>query len=233
MNKIYLLSGPLKEGGFSSCVRDDLATNLKLLKRCVLISTRPYEYARNDEYKERMIRDLGEVGFSGDVILLDYRVSLDYAKKALKEADLIYFLGGDPVSQLKYILDNKFDEIVRNSNALMMGTSAGAMNLCKTVYYSKDEDYPRSFFYDGLGLVDLIIDPHFDIHNKEQVREINKNSLRKTIIGLPNDSAIMIMGHDIVYLGHVYRYVNGTLIKKKELLLHSPNLANTINKSIR
>ena len=44
MKRIYLLSGLLKEGGFSSCVKEDLILDLKKLKRCVLISTKPDNY---------------------------------------------------------------------------------------------------------------------------------------------------------------------------------------------
>ena len=216
LNKIYLLSGPLKEGGFSSCVKEDLMLDLKKLKRCVLISTKPDNYDSNDEYKERMVRDLKEVGFYGNVILLDNRISLDYAKEVLKNADFIYLLGGDPVRQLKYILENGFDEIIRNSNALVIGTSAGAMNLCCQVYCSKDEDFLESMFYKGLGLVNLIIGPHFDVSNLEQVKEIKLQSINKEIMGLLDDSAIIVEDEKIVYRGNIYLYKNGELANKKE-----------------
>lgn len=45
------------------------------------------------------------------------------------------------------------------------------MNLGKIAYCSKDDDFEESIFYDALGLVDITIDPHFDINNKEQVEE--------------------------------------------------------------
>lgn len=106
----------------------------------------------------------------------------------------------------------------------MIGTSAGAMNLCCQVYCSKDEDFLESMFYKGLGLVNLIIDPHFDINNLKQVKEIKLQSKNKEIIGLPDDSAIIVEGEKIVYRGNIYLYKNEKLINKKELFLDSSKI---------
>ena len=39
------------------------------------------------------------------------------------------------------------------------------------VSYSKDDYYNESFFYNGIDLVDVSVDPHFDINNQEQERK--------------------------------------------------------------
>lgn len=221
MKKIYLLSGPLKESGFPQVVKKELKNDLSNKNYCVLVCTKSNEYIKNDEYKDRMKRDLSDVGFNGEIILLDKRIGQQQALKVLTKADFIYLLGGDPVRQLKYILDNGFDEIIRNSNVLVIGTSAGAMNLCCQVYCSKDEDFLESMFYKGLGLVNLIIDPHFDINDLEQVKKIKLQSKNKEIIGLPDDSAIIIEDEKIFYRGNIYLYKNGELVNKKELFLDS------------
>lgn len=85
------------------------------------------------------------------------------------------------------------------------------MNLATNSYYSKDEDYPESVIYKGLGITDITIDPHFDINNEEQVNEIRTNSKKIKIIGLPNDSAIVISNNNIGYIGTVYIFENGSL----------------------
>ena len=68
-------------------------------------------------------------------------------------------------------------------------------------------------FYKGLGLVDITIDPHFDISNEEQVAEAEKYSQAQKIIGLPNNSAIIINEGKTQYLGPKYIYENGKLQK--------------------
>ena len=211
MKKIYLLSGPLKEGGFPRSVKKELKNDLFNKNYCVLICTKPTEYTKNDEYKNRMKRDLNNVGFSGEIVLLDKRISQQQAFNILSKADLIYLIGGNPFTQIEYIQTNKFDKFIIESSALVIGTSAGAMNLCCQVYCSKDEEFLESIFYKGLGLVDLIIDPHFDINNLEQVKEIKLQSKNKEIIGLPDDSAIIICNNTIKYMGKKYVFKNGNL----------------------
>ena len=85
------------------------------------------------------------------------------------------------------------------------------MNLAVNSYYSKDEEYPESIIYKGLGLTNITIDPHFDINNLEQVNEIKDNSKNIKIIGLPNDSAIVISDNNIEFIGKVYIFENGIL----------------------
>ena len=128
---------------------------------------------------------------------MDNRVSLENGINSLKNADIIYLLGGNPFIQLEYLQKNKFDLIIQNTSALIIGVSAGSMNLATNSYYSKDEDYPESVIYKGLGITDITIDPHFDINNEEQVKEIKANSKNIKIIGLPNDSAIVISNNNI------------------------------------
>lgn len=43
---------------------------------------------------------------------------------------------------------------------ILIGVSAGSMNMAIKGYYSNDKDYPKTWFYNGIGLVDITIDPH-------------------------------------------------------------------------
>lgn len=87
------------------------------------------------------------------------------------------------------------------------------MNLATNSYYSKDEEYLESVIYKGLGIINITVDPHFDINNQEQVNEIKINSKNIKIIGLPNDSAIVITNNQIEYIGKVYIFENSELKK--------------------
>ena len=82
------------------------------------------------------------------------------------------------------------------------------MNLGKIGYYSKDDDYDKTFFYEGLGFTDITIDPHFDINNRKQVNEIIDSSYKHRIIGLPNDSCIVIKDNEIYYINNYSLYLN-------------------------
>lgn len=127
----------------------------------------------------------------------------------LKNADIIYLQGGDPFVQLEYMRDNEYDKFLKEYNGIVLGLSAGTMNLGETEFYSKDEDYPKSKFYKALGITDLTIDPHFDINDYDKVKEITKYSKDHKIIGLSDYSAIIIDNDaNIKCIGPNYIYDN-------------------------
>ena len=92
--------------------------------------------------------------------------------------------------------------------------SAGSMNLGKIGYYSKDDDYDKTFFYEELGFTDITIDLHFDINNRKQVNEIINSSYKHRIIGLPNDSCIVIKDKNTYYINNYFVVENGKIKEK-------------------
>ncbi len=219
MKKVILLSGPDKTKYFSKRLTQIIKSKCNNPHNMVVIPADANNIKKNDKqfngneevvgvYKnfKKLYPELE------NIILLDSRIDSKKGKDYLKNADIIYLLGGDPFIQLKYLRDNGYDDIICNTNALLMGVSAGSMNLSKDSYYSKDEDYKESIIYKGLGITSITIDPHFYKSNKEQVEEIKKYSKDRRIIGLPNRS-IIVIDKDIKYIGRVYIYENGNLIK--------------------
>ena len=83
-------------------------------------------------------------------------------------------MGGDPFKQLEVL--RKIDCKKLFKNKILIGVSAGSMNMAIKGYYSNDKDYPKTWFYNGIGLVDITIDSHFDINNLEWVNENKKYS---------------------------------------------------------
>lgn len=171
MVKIYLLSGGDKlKGIFTKEQEELLKTDLKGKKNLVSIGAK-MEYEKNDIYFYGDDSTLGvkKCFIFSDLTnfnLIDGRTSKEDGLKLLKNADIIYLQGGDPFVQLKYIKNNGYDDFLENYDGILLGLSAGTMNLSKIAFYSKDEDYPETIFYDALGITNLTIDPHFDINDK-------------------------------------------------------------------
>lgn len=217
MSRILLLSGPDMTKYLNEEISMVIKNNVESPVNMVAIASTKDNYEKNDKYfygEETVvgvIRTFKKIFPNINISLLDSRVTKEEGINKLMNADIIYLLGGNPFTQLDYLKENKFDDVIRNTCALIIGVSAGAMNLGANVYYSKDEDYKESIIYNGIGVTDITIDPHFDINNKEQVNEIMENSKKIRIIGLPNESAISIFGNDIKYIGNVYIYENGEL----------------------
>ena len=183
----------------------------------VVIPADPNNFAKNDKQfygNESVIgvfKTFKKIFPNLNIVLLDNRVSQTNGIKYLEKSNIIYLLGGNPFIQLEYLQKTKYSDVIQHTSALVMGVSAGAMNLAVNSYYSKDEDYPESIIYKGLGITDITIDPHFDINNEDQVNEIKENSKKMKIIGLPNDSAIVIANNNIKYIGNIYVFENGIL----------------------
>lgn len=211
MAKIYLLSSE----NFSRKVKEMLKKDLKGKNNLVSIGAKR-EYEKNDIY---FFGDENRIGVSEtfkfsdlkNFNLIDGRVGKKEGLKLLKDADIIYLQGGDQFTQFRYIRDNEYDEFLENYNGIILGISAGAMNLAKKAFFSGYDDYyPSAIMYSGFGLIDITVDPHFDIDNEERVKEIKKASLQQKIIGLPDYSAIVIEEDgSIKNIGINYVYENG------------------------
>ena len=217
MKKIILLSGPDKTKYFSDEVSKVIKRMVKNPINMVVIPADPNNFAKNDKQfygNESVIgvfKTFKKIFPNLNIVLLDNRVSQTNGIKYLEKSNIIYLLGGNPFIQLEYLQKTKYSDVIQHTSALVMGVSAGAMNLAVNSYYSKDEDYPESIIYKGLGLTNITIDPHFDINNLEQVNEIKDNSKNIKIIGLPNDSAIVISDNNMEFIGKVYIFENGIL----------------------
>ncbi len=79
----------------------------------------------------------------------------------IKEADLIYFMGGYPFTQKEFIVRNKLEDALYNYQGVTLGISAGAMNMSKYIIMVTDgPNSNKTRIEEGLGLVDFSIFPH-------------------------------------------------------------------------
>ena len=213
---IVMLSGPDKRIVFSKDVKKFLNKELKNCNSLVAIAASDCA-KKNDDYFNGTDMALGVKGMFNqldvnikDYYLLDYRNSLDEMIDIINKSDIIHLMGGDPFKQLEIL--RKIDCKKLFKNKILIGVSAGSMNMAIKGYYSSDKDYPKTWFYDGIGLVDITIDPHFDINNLEWVNENKKYSYIHEIVGLPNESAIIIDNNDSInYIGEYYVFHDGEI----------------------
>jgi len=86
-----------------------------------------------------------------------------YAVKLIHEASCVFLMGGHPGLQLQLILDTGMDAAICGSTAPVLGISAGANNMAKRSLDTKESPIP----YNGLGLADITVKPHFDLYNQQ------------------------------------------------------------------
>lgn len=214
MKKMYLLSGPGTNEGFSDVVSKELKKDLKGVHSITFIASSPAKHEKNMSFV------YGDDKITGMINHLKYFTNFEQVNIVDEEnkeldvnSDIIYLLGGNYETQLDFIKENKFDEMLKNYKGILFCTSCGAMNAAKYGYYSKDDDVDNSFFYNGIGLTNITIDPHFDINNSVQVNEAKKMSFEHVIYGIPNSSCIKINNQKMKMIGKVYKFKSGNIIE--------------------
>lgn len=214
MKKIYLLSGPGTIEGFSNAVSNELKKDLKDAKTITFISSSPENREKNINFVYGNDKIIGMINHLKGIANFKVVNLVDEMNKNLDiNSDVIYLLGGNYETQLSFIKENKFDEILKNYNGILLCTSCGAMNIAKYGYYSKDDDIEESFFYEGIGLTNITIDPHFKVENEIQVKEDRKMSFKHIIYGVPNSSCIKVSDGNIEIIGKVYEFNNGNMVE--------------------
>lgn len=213
MNKILLLSGPNKKTGYDQKIKEIIKENLSGKKSIVFISANPDNYEKNDiqvygnEDSLGIIKMLEECNVKvSNTCIIDNRNIKDINNGILLNADIIYLMGGDPILQNEFVINNNLLNFIKKSNSFIIGVSAGSMNLAKSTFISKYELNSKAKFIKGFGLCDISIIPHFNTNDLEQVNEAKENSNKHELIGLPNDSAIFISNNKIEYINKYYLY---------------------------
>lgn len=119
----------------------------------------------NDELQAHLsffTEQLAEAGivFKNHIIIssnMTYEEQCDY----IKNANLIYFMGGYPFAQKEFIIRNKLEDVLRNYQGITLGISAGAMNMSKYIIMVTDGPNSNEIKIEpGLGLVDFSVFPH-------------------------------------------------------------------------
>lgn len=213
----YLLSGQDSDNGFESNITSYLKKDLSGKKTICFIVANPISHGKNDHYAKVVNQWFKKLNIGlKSYRLIDDRININNIHDIINKSDIIFLFGGNPFTQIKYLNDSGISHILRNFDGVVMGESAGAMNMSKTVYYSKDEDYPQTVTYEGMGLVDVTISPHFDINNKDEITDFIEYNKKLKIIGLPNESAVRI-SDSVEFIGDYYELVDSKPTLKNKL----------------
>ena len=200
----YLFSNVDKVNGFNEQQIKYLSIDLKTCKS-ILFVPGDYDKEKYIIYKDKIINWLKsiEVSFSEC-----YLTGLD---DELKSYDVIFLMGGNPINQIEIINKINLKNII-NKAKVVIGVSAGAINLSKEAIYFND--YSKKIeMYDGLGLTDINVYPHFDITNEYFVEEVKMVSRLKSLIALPNNSFIKIDDKQIEFIGDSFKIDKENIIK--------------------
>lgn len=187
----YLLSGMDENNNYNfyKKISNILKKDLKNYNTIIYIPTYPDNIEKcNKLAKSEIFENIG-IHFNKSIVL-DNSYSLEDIEKILKENNLIFLYGGNPYEQIKFINKNKITELIKEKTIIAL--SAGSINMCKKAICTKDEEFEESNIYDGMGLVDFSIEPHFNMNNSEILEDLKKISENTCIYALEDDAFIII-----------------------------------------
>jgi len=157
----YLCSGFGMEHSFVNKFGQLLSADLSKRNSLVAIPCTENE----EELKAHLsffTKQLSEAGITFNKnIILSSAMSHDEQYDHIRNADLIYFMGGYPFDQKYFILQNRLEDALRNYHGIALGISAGAMNMSKYIIMVTDgPESNETRIEEGLGLVDFSVFPH-------------------------------------------------------------------------
>ena len=99
-----------------------------------------------------------------DISFLNYFTdSKERAIEKIRQADLLYFLGGLPDRMMERIEEFELQNALMEHKGVVMGYSAGAVIQLSEYHLSPDEDYPKFNYYRGLPyLNNFYLEVHYE-----------------------------------------------------------------------
>ncbi|MFQ3543837.1 Type 1 glutamine amidotransferase-like domain-containing protein [Halobacillus rhizosphaerae] len=189
-------------------------------KSMVMISSNPSLYG-DDGATERSWLDQAGIMFD-EYHLINYRVQKEEVQKLIHNASVIFLLGGNILNQNVFLMEYKLSEWIKNSRAVVMGASAGAINMSAKWLCSKNfgDEVEVSSVYKGIGLDEISILSHFDLENNMELvqRELSPLSEEINIYASNKDCAVRIKGNTIDIIGDVYLISQSQIQKLDETI---------------
>ena len=177
-----------------------LREHLPRRESLVFISAWPEDYARNDDDSDGMHAMFAERGMAfADHRVIDRRTGTADAVKLARAADCIFLMGGDVTRQMALIRDLSLVPELLSSRAVILGVSAGSMNMGRYVA----EIWESKTLQKGLGLTDITIKAHYteDAWFLPALKEL---SMTQPVAAMEDESAIFIKAGAVWKIGNIH-----------------------------
>ena len=203
------------------------------MRRCIVFITAcPADYQQNDDDSAGMHGMFVEYGIGFDrFCVVDARMEPADAQKWAREADCFFLMGGGACAeqmqlmrewareadcfflmgggacaeQMQLMRDKGICDIVRDGPAMVLGVSAGSMNMGKTTVDIWESLVP----YEGLGFADITMIGHFSYGDTERLRLMKAVSMERPVCAMEDESAIFIKNGKAEIIGTVHRVDRG------------------------
>lgn len=195
MKKYIQIGGFIPNVGFYEPAANVLKTEIDSMESITFICSRPDEFIANDERVVHYLAWFKALGINfKSSFLLDDRLENKQMDTAILSPSCFCLMGGDTQRQNEFLESYKLVETLKNYEGLIIGISAGAINMAK------------------IGLVDTRVAPHFDSRPKEYVEgTLLPLSYEKKFYGLCEDGVIIHKNEQFSHFGKVFEVENGKI----------------------
>lgn len=192
---------------FTDSIAEVLKKELTVRDSLVFISTWPDDFAQNDEDSHGMHNMFAErnMPFAKHSVI-DNRTEADEAVRLIREASCIFLMGGNATWQFDLMNRKGILNEIRQSSAVILGVSAGSMNMGTHVV----DIYESLTPYEGLGFADITIKAHYPLE-EDVLQAVKQVSMELPVCLMADESAIFMKKDSIMQIGKIYRMVKGEI----------------------
>lgn len=192
-------------------------------KSLVMISADPSGYTGEqinfDDVSEWTWLNQANIMFD-EYHFIDYRIQKEDARRFIQNASVIFLCGGYPVLQNDFLTEYELSDVIRNSNAVIMGASAGAINMAaKWLSSNNIDEVETSTIYDGIGTDHFAYESHSQRNYATFVQGyLFPLSEEIDVYAAEQESAIRVKDSKIEIMGPVYLISHSRIQKLVETL---------------
>ncbi len=167
-------------------------------------------HEKTDKYFRHFLQMLADVEITFEAsCVVDGRMTPKEAQDTVANADVVWLAGGDTPTQFYYFEKYGLKDVLRNHQGVVIGMSAGSINMAKSAICTLSCGHREQLIYEGLGLVDVSVEPHFDVNS--DLYELLKLSEKRVIHGLCDDAVIVCRDEKTEFYGEIYRLDHGKI----------------------
>ncbi len=193
---------------FTDGIAEVLEKEIDIRDRLVFISCQPDNFSQNDDDSEGMYGMFAERNIIfREHRVIDNRTGADAAVKLIRGASVIFLMGGNATRQARFMRETRIYNEIRQSGAVVLGVSAGAMNMGKNVV----DVYESLVPYEGLGLADITLKAHYPFDDEKLLQELKQVSMTFPVFLMSDESAVFIKKDGVMPIGQIYRMIKGDI----------------------
>lgn len=231
--KLFITSSPFVDGADRPIMdpQNGLVWRLKQVLppycRCLYICSSPDRRDLNCTFGADVFQIFAEVGMPFSHYAVLDGDNFYEARKLVGESDLIVLAGGHVPTQNAFFHRIKLPELLKDYDGVVLGISAGSMNMAETVYAQPEEpgesspDYQK--FIPGLGLTTVNILPHYQKVFNDEVDGLRlyedityPDSMGNRFFVLPDGSYIYQDEQQLILCGKGYSLCDGIMTQLTE-----------------